>query len=414
MRVRLLVGCLSLALLVVSSVDAGDWPQFLGPQRNGISTETGLLDKWPGETPKQVWRVKGGVGHSGLAISDGKAVTTLQRGRGQELVVLDAKTGKELKAVVLGRQYRNAMGNGPRATPSVVDGTAYCLTGEGILAAVDLKAGKIAWQHNLIGEHGGQVAEYGMASSPLVVGDMVVVNAGAARATVAAYSTKSGKLAWTAGRGEAAGYSSPAALKIGGKTQVVSFVGSSAMGLDPTTGKQLWKYDYVTDYDCNIATPIALGDNVFLSAGENHGSALISLKKSGTVFDARPAWTSFGPSSAMRNEWQTSLLHDGHLYGFDNVGGAGPITHLNCVNIKTGQRIWQEKRFGKCNAIFADGKIWMSTFKGELVSGKVSPDGYVELGRATIMERMRQAPALSNGLLYLRDEAEIVCFDIRK
>jgi outer membrane protein assembly factor BamB len=259
----------------------------------------------------------------------------------------------------------------------------------------------------------GKEADYGMACSPLVVGENVIVIAGAPNAAVAAYNAQSGKLAWTAGD-DPAGYSSPTLLKVGGQEQVVAYTGASAIGLTPQGGSLLWRFPYETDFNCNIATPLAVDGKVFISSGENHGSALLSLKPAGQTFDVEEAWTSQGPQSVMRNEWQTSIFLDGHLYGFDNVGSAGPVTHLTCVNAATGKRVWQQARFGKGNLIAADGKLFCSTMKGELVVVRATPEKYDELGRATVIGTTRQAPALANGLLYLRDDKEIVCLDVRK
>jgi outer membrane protein assembly factor BamB len=404
---------LLLSALASGFVRAADWPQFLGPSRNGISAETGLIDNWPEGGPKEVWRVPGGVGMSGLAIKEGKLLTLVQRDGQQWVVALEAKTGKELWQTPLGSEYENQMGNGPRATPTIAGDRAFVFSGEGILAAVGLADGKLHWSHNVIKELKGKEADYGMACSPLVVGDQVIVIAGGDGAAVAAYNAKSGKLAWTAGD-DPAGYSSPTLLKIGGKDQIVAYTGASAIGLAPQSGDVLWRYPYETDFNCNIATPLAIDGKVFISSGENHGSALLSLKPAGKTFDVAEAWTSQGAQSVLRNEWQTSILLDGHLYGFDNVGSAGPVTHLTCVNAATGKRAWQQVRFGKGNLIAADGKLFLSTMKGELVVVRASPEKYDEIGRATVIGSTRQAPALANGLLYLRDEKEIVCLDVRR
>ncbi len=176
----------------------------------------------------------------------------------------------------------------------------------------------------------------------------------------------------------------------------------------------LWRYEFETDFDCNIATPVAVGDNVFVSSGENHGSALLKLTPSGKVFKVKEVWSSLGPKSVMRNEWQTSILLDGYLYGMDNVGGAGPITHLNCVTAATGELMWRQERFGKGNMIAADGKLYISTFDGELVIVRAAPEAFEELDRAAVLGSTRQAPSLLGGKLYLRDASEIVCIDIQK
>ena len=407
------LGLLLTVAAVTSSATAGDWPGFLGPSRNGISTETGLVDTFPASGPKEAWRVSGGVGMSGLAVADGRVVTLVESGTKQQVWALDFASGKTLWKTDVAAAYRNGMGNGARATPTIAGGRVVVFTGEGRLLALDAKTGKVSWPQDVITSLKGRVADYGMACSPLVVGDLVVVTPGAPRAAVAAYNLSDGESAWTAGSGSA-GYSSPTVLTAGGRRQVVAFLGDRALGLDPTKGTALWSHPYVTDFDCNIATPLAHKGRVFLSSGENHGSVMLELKKSGTTFTPAVAWQSQGPRAVMRNEWQTSILLGGHLYGMDNVGGAGPITHLGCVDAATGKLAWKQNRFGKGNLIAADGKLWISTIRGDLVLVAASPKGFRELARAEVIGPTRQAPALAHGKLLLRDDAQIVCLDVKK
>ncbi len=397
-------------LLVVSlsSASAADWPQFLGPARNGISPETGLMKVWPAEGPKEVWRVKGGVGMSGLAISGGKLMTLVQKDSKQWLLALDAKTGKTLWETPLAPEYENQMGNGPRGTPAISGDQVFVYTGEGILIAASIKDGNILWKHHPVSELGGTPADYGMACSPLVVGSQVIVTPGAPGAAVVAYDAKSGKLAWKTGD-DPAGYSSPALLKVGGKEQIVVFTGASAIGVQPGSGKVLWRYPYETEFNCNIATPLTVDGRVFISCGENHGCVLLDVAGKEPI----AVWESQGTKSVFKNEWQTAIQLGGYLYGFDNVGSAGPVTHLACIEADTGTPVWQKARFGKGNLIAADGKLFLSTMKGELVVLSATPQGFEELGRKTVLGTTRQSPALSSGLLYLRDDKEIVCLDVR-
>src|SRR5581483_3166409 len=205
--------------------------------------------------------------------------------------------------------------------------TVFAFTGQGTLVAASLSDGKIAWSQNVVSRLGGKIADYGMASSPLVIGDLVVVTVGAPQGCVAAYRIKSGELSWKSGD-DPAGYSSPALLDVGGRRQIVDFTGASAMGLVPETGKVLWRYPYETDYDCNIATPISINGHVFISSGENHGSTLLKVKSEGEKFSLEEIWKSHGPQSVLRCEWQTPILLEGKLYGLDNSGSAGPVTNL--------------------------------------------------------------------------------------
>lgn len=403
----------SYGLMGAEPATSGEWPQILGPNRNGLSSETKLIDAWPTDGPKEVWRVRGGVGMSGLAISRGRLITLVQKEGRQFAVALDAATGKSVWERDLAPQYKNSMGDGPRATPTISGDQVFVFTGEAILSALSFADGKILWTHQVLKEQSGKEADYGMACSPLVVDGQVIVTVGAETATVVAYDAKSGKQAWTAGE-DVAGYSSPALLKVGGREQIVVYTGGSVLGLAPKSGTVLWRYPYETNYECNIAIPLAIDGQVFISSGENHGSALLKLKPEGDAFAVEEVWTSQGAKSVLRNEWQTSILLDGFLYGMDNVGGAGPITHLTCINAATGERAWQELRFGKGNLIGADGKLFISTMKGELVVVRATPKVYQEIGRGPVLGSTRQAPALAGGRLYLRDDKEIVCLDVRK
>ncbi|MCO6456987.1 MAG: PQQ-binding-like beta-propeller repeat protein [Pirellulaceae bacterium] len=398
-------------LLAVRTAKA-QWPQFLGPQRNGISAETGLVDRWPADGLKVLWRTAGGVGMSGLAIEDGRLVTLVQSDGKQWALALNAADGQRQWRTEVAPEFKNSMGDGPRATPAIDGSRVFVFTGQGVLAALDVRTGKLLWSRNVVEELEAKVADYGMACSPLVVGDLVIVTAGAPQGTVAAWHKETGERVWTAGN-DSAGYSSPALLQVGGRSQLVVLTGSSVLGLSPQQGTILWRYPYVTDYDCNIATPLAIGQHVFISSGESHGSVLLALRPSGERFEPQEVWSSQGTRSVLRNEWQTSILLGGHLYGLDNVGSAGPVTHLACIDAATGQRVWQQPRFGKSNLIAADGKLFFTTMKGEVVVVRAAPDGYQELGRQQVTGSTRQAPALAEGRLYLRDDAEVVCLDVR-
>jgi outer membrane protein assembly factor BamB len=392
---------------------AGDWPQFLGPHRTGVSDETGLADSFPASGPVIAWRVPLGVGMSSLAIHDGVAFTMYQDIDKQFVVALDATSGRTKWATAVAPAYKNAMGNGPRATPTVHNGLVYSYTGEGILTALNAASGDIVWSANTPKEQKGRPAEYGIASSPLIAGNSVVVQVGAPNAAVVGFNLKTGQTNWTAGQGNS-GYSSPALLTLAGKKQIVAFVGAAVLGIDPVNGEQLWRYAYVTDYDCNTATPLLIDDtSVLISAAENHGSTILKISKDGNAFRATSSWSSLGKNSVLRAEWQTPALADGHLFALDNIGSAGPITNLVCVRVADGEQVWAKTRFGKSNLTLADGKLFISTMKGELVIVEASTSGFTETARASVLGMTRQAPVISNGRLYLRDDREIVCIDVR-
>lgn len=403
----------SFACAAESENTEATWPQFLGPQRNGISVETRLISEWPADGPKEVWRAKGGVGMSGMSISSGQLLTLVQDSESQFVVALDAGSGKQLWRTAIAKAYRNRMGNGPRATPTIAGDVAVALSGEGVLAVLNRKDGKRLWARDVVKEFRGKPADYGMACSPLVVGDRVVVMAGGRDATAACYEISTGKLAWKSGE-DPGGYSSPALLRVGGLEQIVMFTGNSLIGMKPDDGSVFWRYPFETDFYCNTATPISVDGNVLISAGENHGSVMLSLTPTGSKFDVGERWTQLGVKSTLRSEWQTPIALGGYVYGMDNVGSAGQITHLTCVDAKTGERVWTQRRFGKGNLIAAEGKLFISTMKGELVVVRATSAGYDEIGRQVVIGETRQAPSLAGGLIYLRDDKEVVCLDVRK
>ena len=413
MAVLIVTGLLSMHCFWQHSAEAEDWGQFLGEDRKGVSSATDLIDSLDDRSLEEVWRVPGGVGMSAVAVADGSAITMWNRDGHQLLTVLNAKTGETRWSTPVAPPYENGMGNGPRATPTIAGNVVYAYTGEGVLVAAQFATGAILWQANVVRDNGATPSEYGMSSSPLVVDDRVIVHVSGDRSSVNAYDVKSGRLVWAAGSG-AAGYSSPTVLQIDGTDQIVSFVGNGAMGLDPTDGKVLWSYPFKTPYDCNTATPILIAGGVFLSAGENHGCVLLDVTRQGDTYTVSERWQSVDTKSVMRNEWQTSVERDGYLYGFDNVGSAGPTTHLACIRASTGERVWQEARFGKGNLTLADGKLWITTMEGELVLVRATPDGFQELGRRKLFGKTRQSLSIADGYGYIRDDQDVLCVKLTR
>lgn len=394
---------------------AADWPQFLGPNRNGISPETGLIQQWPADGLKQLWRVPGGVGMSGVVVADGQAITMAQASGQQFVIALDAKTGKTRWRSQIAPAYTNGQGNGPRATPCIAGDQVFAYTGEGILAALDARSGVVKWQRDAQRTVNLKEAEYGMASSPLVIDKQVIVMAGGNPGKLVSFSVNDGSLIWQSGDRDQAGYSSPVLMTIHDRPHLVAFTGSSVVGVNPENGTTLWRYTFVTDFACNIATPVAYGKNqLLISAGENHGSVLLQIDKSDEQYTPQVVWDSLGRTSVLRSAWQTGVLNGNYLYGFDNVGAAGPVMHYTCIDLRDGSQQWTQLRFGKGNHTAADGKLFISTMKGELVVVAIDPTQYRELGRMDATGMTRQAPAIAGGRLYLRDDKEIVCYDISR
>ena len=357
---------------------AADSPQFLGANRNGICTETGLISTFPKEGPEVVWKMLLGVGMSGLAIADGTVYTMTQNEADQMVVALNAATGEKKWETKISEAYENEMGHGPRATPTVHAGVVYTFSGEGLLTALKADDGSIIWNANVVKQLLGKTADYGMASSPL------------------------------------AGYSSPILATLAGKQQVVAFTGNTVFGIDSVYGTQLWSYEFETEYNCNTASPVVLDEkSLLISAGENHGSAVLKITADGDQFSVEEGWTSLGVESVLRAEWQTPVLVDGHIFGLDNIGSAGQVTNLVCVRASDGEQLWNEKRFGKANIIYADGKLFFTTMRGEIGIVTASTEAFEETARYVTTDRTRQAPVIVNGKLYVRDDSGIVCINVK-
>jgi outer membrane protein assembly factor BamB len=404
---------LSVCLFSGRLLTAGDWPQFLGPNRTGVSSELALISEFPPSGPKQIWQIPLGTGMSGIAVSDGLAVTMFQDESQQYVVALHADSGELKWRTAVAPAYENSMGNGPRATPTVNGAQIFVYTGEGILAALDKPSGKLQWSVDVPKSQSGTPSEYGMSCSPLVTDTLVIVHSGTDKAAVSAFDRSTGELAWTSGSGKA-GYSSPMLMTLAENEQIVALTASGVASLEPVTGKTLWSFPFPTEYDCNTANPVQIDDHhLLISAGENHGSVILEITHDNGKFEVSEIWSSLGKDSQLRAEWQTPVVHQGHLYGLDNSGSAGPITNLVCIRLSDRKTVWQKSRFGKGNLILADGKLLLTTMQGELVIVKADPSEFQELGRARVMETTRQAPSLSDGRVYVRDDAHVMCFDLR-
>ncbi|HEY2291041.1 MAG TPA: PQQ-binding-like beta-propeller repeat protein [Thermoanaerobaculia bacterium] len=394
---------LSLALLA-SAASPADWPQFRGPNRDGISQETDVLKSWPANGPKVLWRVPLGEGYSHLAVVKGRLLTLYGQGDNEYAVALDAATGKPLWRVAIDRKLVNDQGNGPRSTPTVDGDTVYVLSGQGRLAALKLANGQTLWQHDLRAEYGAQPPTWGIATSPLVEGNLLLVNVGGSNGrSMAAFDKANGKPLWFS-QNDPAGYAAPIAITVGGVRQVIFFTGDSVVSIAPKDGKLLWRVPWRTDLGVNAATPIFLPpDKLFISSGYDTGAAVFQIRPADAGITVAEVWR----NRVMKNQFSSSLLYKGIIYGFDNAT-------FKAIDAATGQERWKQRGFGQGSLILAGGNLIVLSDSGKLALVEATPEQYRELGSATVLSgRCWTAPTLTGSRLYLRNQEELLSLDWR-
>lgn len=404
------------SLLLPVSLFADDWPQFRGPNRDGVSPETRLLTRWPEGGPPVVWRAKGGMGYSGIVVSDGRAYTQWAEGEGEKgneyAVALDAATGKELWRVRTDSGYVDPAGNGngPRATPAVDGDRLFVMTGRGKLHALDKKTGQVLWHHDLaaLGGSVGAGGEGSFCSSPLIEGDRVFVEIGANKArrgnrSFAALDKATGKILWTV-ENDPAGFSAPQAVTLAGVRQILFFSGSGLVALAPEDGRVYWRYPWKTQLDTNAVLPVVLpGDRVFVSSGYDVGNALVQVARSGKGFTAREVWK----GRSMSSLFSSFVLHGGHLYGFHK-------RIFKCVDPSTGEEKWKDDSWNVGSLLLAGGNLIVLNEAGELGVVEATPAAFKPIVRAKVLSgRTITSPALADGRLYVRNNTdEIVCLNL--
>lgn len=392
---------LALAQQVVAQ-SAANWPQWRGPNRDGISTETGLLKQWPAEGPPLVWKASGaGGGYSSFSVANGKLYTMGLRGEREYVIAFDIATGKEAWSTAHGSAFRNDRGDGPRGTPTVDGNRIYALGGAGDLTALDAGTGKIIWSKNVLKEFGGSNITWGISESPLVLGDKVLVNAGGPGASIVALNKANGSLIWKS-QSDKAGYSSAIPVELNGTTQVVFFTAQRAVGLDAKDGRLLWEYGKPANNVANVATPIARANRVFISSDYGTGGGVIEIKADNK---AEELWF----TKDMRNHHSSSVLIGDYLYGFSSA-------ILTAIRFDTGEIAWRDRSVGKGSLVFADGNLYCFSENGVVGLVEATPTGYKEKGRFRIAQGNLPTwthPVVVGGRLYLRDQDTIYAYDVR-
>lgn len=389
----------------------GDWPGWRGPDRTGVSSETGLLPSWPEGGPPLSWKVKGlGRGWSTPSVTAGR-IYLLGAFDGQEYAIaLNANGGKEVWRAKIGKEAEGRNNYpGPRCTPTV-DGTRiYVLGSDGDLLCLDL-AGKEVWRKNMDKDLDGRRGIWAYAESPLVDGDRLIVSPGGATNSLVALDKTSGKLIWAAtvpDGGEAA-YSSAIATKAGGARQYVQFLRNGIAGVAAADGKFLWQFGKGATRT-NCSTPIARGDYIFESdAGPGGGgSGLLKMVATGDGINSEEVYF----NKNLANHHGGVVLVGDSLYGTTQ-------TNLVCLDFMSGSVKWSDRSVGKGSVTAADGRLYVRAEKsGEIALVEATPTSYKEVGRFVQPDRgERQAwchPVIANGRLYLRDDDLLLCYDVK-
>lgn len=399
---------------------AKDWPQFLGPNRDGIVRDKGLNVDWKTKPPTTLWKVPIGSGFSSVSIVGDRIYTQVRRDEGDGVLCLDAKDGKELWYFEAAPTYldKQNWGFGPRSTPTCHQGKLYCLFPMGELVCLTTD-GKIVWQVDIFKDTGAKLPSeetlfWGVSMSPLLEGDLVIVQPGGTNDnSVAAFHTDTGKLVWTAGS-DVIGYGSSIAITIEGARQLVVPTGESILGIEPAGGKILWRYLFGNQYKATCASPVWADHMLFVSAS-HVGSAVVEIvppEKDSAKDDwmVREKWKN---QKTMRNMMATSMVLDGHIYG---CSGDLSAFVLRCLDLSTGEIHWEHRLQNRCNLLALDGHLLCASEPGDLLLVEARPRAFNVKGELPqlLASRTWAAPALADGKLYLRDDHHLICLDLRK
>lgn len=402
---------LSAAIAIAAGVHAAaeDWPQFLGPERNGVYRGPALTETWGPQGPRVVWRKPIGQGFSGPVVVQGRVILFHRVGNEEVVESLDARTGASQWRYAYATAYRDDFGfdEGPRAVPVVANGVVYTFGAEGQLHAVDLAKGTRVWSDDTMRRFRVAKGFFGAAGSPLVEDGRVLANIGGQKAGIVAFEAKTGKVLWTATDDEAS-YSSAVGATIAGRRHAIFLTRAGLVGLDPASGRvqfqRRWRARMAASV--NAATPLVIGDLIFVSAEYGPGAAVLRLDGS-TLTEL---WTS---DEVLSNHYATSVYHDGHLYGYHGRQEFSPS--FRAVELRTGKVRWSQDRFRGGTVTLAGDRLVILRETGELIVAAASPDAFRPLARAQILPAtVRAYPALSDGFLFARNDNTLICLDLRR
>ncbi|WP_040547851.1 PQQ-binding-like beta-propeller repeat protein [Pedosphaera parvula] len=406
----LIIVCLAMANQAWST----NWPQFLGPARNGVYSGSDLADAWPGEGPPILWQKSIGQGFSAPVVTDHKLILFHRLADKETIEALDANTGKQLWYLAYPTHYSDDFGfdEGPRATPCIADGFVCTFGAEGMLNCLNLSDGKKQWSVDTRKEFGARKGFFGIVCSPLVEGNAVLLNVGGTdNASIVAFDKSTGKTLWKSYNDEAS-YSAPTVATINGNRYALFLTRSALVALNPVDGKVYFTYPFRPPLGASVtaATPQVIGDLIFISGSYGNGAVLLRIK------DGKPekVWAA---QDVLSNHYATSIYHDGFLYGIDGRTDPGfqPGPSLRCVELKTGKVRWKQDDFGAATLTLAGDQLLIVTERGELIRAKASPDSFQPIARAEVLpNHIRSYPAIADGLFYARSKDKLFCLDLRK
>ena len=388
-----------------------DWPQYRGPTRNGVSTEKGWLTQWPQGGPKPLWKMNVGVGASAVTVCGGRLYTMGNVANEDVIRCIDPETQKMIWEFKYPCKFDKRSFEGGTAATPVTDGKyVYTLSYTGKLLCLDATgsddAKRKVWEKTLQRDFGGKPGGWGYAGSPLIEGNLLILDAGGNGSANLALDKTTGALVWKSGSGNA-GYSSPVAYSLGSQRLVTLFRASGVVGVDAGSGAELWRVPWPTEYECAAATPIVDGNKLFISTGYGPGlSGVIQLDA------GKPAilWQ----NKSLKNHFSSSVIWQGYVYGFSGQGGDANA-QLKCLDLQTGAEKWKHTGFGAGSLILADGKLIVLGESGDLAVAPASPEGFTPIAQAHVVgSRCWNEPVLSHGLLYCKNnQGDLVCLDLR-
>lgn len=405
---------LVLSVVLLSGGIHAQWSQWGGPTRDFVSAETGLLKAWPAEGLEPLWTARIPGQYASLLVHDGRVISQFMPAEGIELVAaLDALDGSVIWETVHeqrepAEEVMRIFGRGPNATPLVLEDRLVAVGFSGFLQCLDVDTGERLWAHDLYGDLGAKEHMFGYALSPLTVDDTVIVPVGGAEAGLVAFDWETGAIVWASAPLDVS-YASPFLIHVDGQEQLVFMASDEVVGLDPRGGAILWRFPHHNLNYNNCWQPIWSPERRILTISSHSDGYTQGLRLGHD--EGRPTVEEAWKNTKVRFFHSSSVLRDDVVFA---SAGTDPPTFLTALDVTSGQVLWKERGFNKASCLWADGKLYMITDEGELVLADVSPAGIEVVSRfQPLLETAWAAPTIADGRLYVRDQSQVLAFDIR-